>query len=146
MWNRPWDEGTDGPDFDRQRKGGADPDGDAYTDFLVKLNTPPGFAGHTDWHLPELSELQSILVGAGVNANGNANPTGQSENCVAAPCIEPLFAAVGGPTSLSAYWTTSVDVTGRPWPANFEYGAASANHANWLHNKIRAVRAGSCVD
>ena len=53
----------------------AAPDGGVSTDFLVKLNTPPCFAGHCDWRLPrsggqpdwgfpsgEPFELESILL------------------------------------------------------------------------------------
>ncbi|HIF96195.1 MAG TPA: DUF1566 domain-containing protein [Myxococcales bacterium] len=103
-------------------------DGSAFTDFLVKLNTAPGFSGHTPWRLPELSELQSILIGAGVlfdeaalggipaDPTAGTNPTGQATTCNAVePCADPAFAAVGGPIAPSYYWSnvTAVDVERR---------------------------------
>ena len=52
-------------------------DGTAYTVFLADLNTlnsGSGFSFHTDWRLPNISELQSILVGEGVTTVANADP------------------------------------------------------------------------
>ena len=43
-------------------------DGTVTSVFLAQLNTPPGFAGHTDWRLPTQTELFSIM-----NHN-NSNP------------------------------------------------------------------------
>jgi hypothetical protein len=108
-------------------------DGSAFTDFLPRLNgtLPAGsacFAGHCDWDLPELSELQSILIGAGVlfdeaqdggipaDPTAGTNPTGQATTCNAVePCADPAFAAIGGPIAPSYHWTnvTAVDVERR---------------------------------
>jgi hypothetical protein len=37
------------------------PTGTVYTVFLPQLNAGGGFAGHTDWRLPTLAELQGIV-------------------------------------------------------------------------------------
>jgi hypothetical protein len=84
-----------------------DPDGTAFTDFLDDLNTAPCFAGHCDWRLPQIADLQTILIGP------DAAP-GQDANCSAAPCIDPEFAAVGGPTASSDYWSVTEASGGRP--------------------------------
>lgn len=81
--------------------GGALPDGSAFTDFLVRLNgtsddgsaTITGcFAGHCDWRLPTIVELQSI-----VDASQGECVSGSG------PCIDPVF----GPTKADAYWSST---------------------------------------
>jgi hypothetical protein len=124
-----------------------DPNGNAYTDFLARLNgllDPDAvtgcFAGHCDWRLPELSELQTILIGSG------AAP-GQEANCTSASCIDPDFAMVGGPTASSVYWSAS-SVPTNPffgWTAGFINGGAyTGSSLKTSDYSVRAVRAGSC--
>jgi len=135
---------------------GTAADGTAYTVFLADLNTAPGFVGHTDWRLPFISELQSILVGPGVTNSGpvdppdpamGTNPTGQATTCSAAPCIDPDFAAVGGPTASSLYWSASsgAPLPNNAWLAAFTSGFVSINNKT-VAKFVRAVRAGSCVN
>ena len=131
-------------------------DGNAYTDFLESLNTG-SFAGHADWRLPIISELQSILVGSGVTTTSTSvdpadpamgtNPTGQSGVCSSAPCIDPRFAAIGGPAALSGYWSASTFVTSPDiaWFARFTSGTVdNFNGFKTEDGFVRAVRAGSC--
>jgi hypothetical protein len=135
---------------------GTAPDGTAYTVFLPGLNGA-SFAGHTNWRLPFISELQSILVGPGVEFVANADPadpnsglnaTGQATTCTAAPCIDPDFAAIGGPTASSLYWSASSFATNPniAWVAFFNLSVVDnligGNKTN--DDFVRAVRAGSC--
>jgi hypothetical protein len=137
---------------------GTDPDGNAFTDFLARLNGDPSvvaatsgeahgdpafdptvcFAHHCDWHLPAIGELRTILIGP------EAAP-GQATTCSGTPCIDPGFAAVGGPTESSLYWSAST-LAGEPysaWNTSFNSGLVNFN-SKTLDLFVRAVRAGSC--
>lgn len=76
------------------------PDGTAFTDFLVMLDTcvstdavaiTGGFAGHCDWRLPTIVELQTIQV--------------PGYPCGTTHCIDPMF----GPTTAGGYWSSTTD-------------------------------------
>ena len=149
--------------------GGSDPDGVAFTDFLARLNGDPTvveatfpealgdpaadptvcLTHHCDWRLPAIGELRTILIGPG------AAP-GQPSTCGDDPCIDPGFAAVGGPTAASLHWSGStVKAIFRNGPPRIEayvagFGAAESTGEVGIRNKIsrdvavRAVRHGTC--
>ncbi len=136
--------------------GSTAPDGLANTDFLTRLNTN-NFAGHTGWRLPVISELQSIMIGPGVTTVANADPTdpmsgtnvtGQSTTCGSGPCIDPGFAAVGGPTAPHGYWSMSTVASNaaNAWGAMFGEGALDSSGPKATVAPVRAVRAGSCTN
>jgi hypothetical protein len=111
------------------------PDGTVFTDFLAKLNggestdgvTFTGcFAGHCDWRLPTIVELQTILL--------DPDPCGTS------PCIDSVF----GPTVADVYWSATTDATDPPsaWIVYFFDGIVGPNFKG-SDNYVRAVRTGS---
>ena len=124
---------------------GSTPNGNAFTDFLTKLNdssqpatwstdssfsagTQTGgcFADHCDWRLPNIVELQTIVD----CSHGN-------------PCIDPLF----GPTASTNHWSASSQATNSSyaWAANLQSGIASGFYFKPNDQSVRAVRAGSCT-
>ena len=119
---------------------GSAPDGTAFTSFLNTLNggatgvgsctssdgtaaTTAGFAGHCDWRLPTIQELNTIL------------------NCTFFACVDP---AVFGPTQAGFYWS-SLTFAGNPVKAWFMFMSAGSPGINDKTNVnfVRAVRGGS---
>jgi hypothetical protein len=119
----------------------SDPDGTAFVDFLGDLNNcvddgnwPPagvtgGFAGHCDWRLPTIMELQSIVD---LSAPGCGPPTYD-------PCIDPIF----GPTASFYYWSSTADALNpyNAWDVNFTNGNVFYGGKD-LDFYVRAVRGG----
>ena len=111
----------------------ATPDGEAFTDFLGKLNNCTGgtgfniagFAFHCDWRLPTLAELQAIFQGA--------------FPCTTSPCIDPIF----GPTGAGAYWsaTTFNGNSDNAWVADFSNANYNIERKIFAF-RVRAVRGG----
>jgi len=101
------------------------------TRIAVEWGGQCGFAGYTDWRLPEVNldggtaELETILL---------ASCPGGSE-----PCIDPIF----GPTAPNFYWTANT-ILGTGQSArivNFSNGGiVSALKTSSI--RIRAVRTG----
>jgi hypothetical protein len=139
---------------------GTEPDGVVFTDFLARLNgdltvveatageasgDPAAdptvcLAHHCDWHLPAIGELRTILIGP------DAAP-GQPTTCGIFPCIDPGFAAVGGPTKSGFYWSSSTSAVGPTvaWTAAFPPGTGTVGAFLKTDGpNVRAVRAGSC--
>ena len=109
------------------------PDGTAFTDFLVKLNTPPCFAGHCDWRLPSEYGLAAPFPGANELASILLAPY----PC-ASPCIDPIF----GPTA-SIYWSATTVFFDPTLALLVVFDTGTAGNAYKITSEsVRAVRTG----
>jgi len=88
---------------------------------------------------PEVEEFVPADPASGQNA------TGQATTCAAYPCIDPDFAAVGGPTRSGFYWSASTLATDPlgAWGAGFNWGGVWPMYKTSV-GFVRAVRPGSC--
>jgi hypothetical protein len=113
---------------------GIAPDGAAFTVFLAALNagtsrngksTSGCFAGHCDWRLPTIEELQGILL--------------QAYPCSTCPCINEAF----GPTQPYFYRSASVEAENLDyvWGVVFRDAGVGAGPKT-LFSYVRAVRGG----
>jgi hypothetical protein len=128
MWEKKTESGGGGADLADPRNvdnrytwssTGAAPDGTLFTDFLAKMNCEVSsdgtcglaLAGFTDWCIPTIAELRTIL-------------TAESPNCSSTPCIDPIF----GPTAADFYWssTSSAGVPAFVWLVGFNGGDVAA--------------------
>jgi hypothetical protein len=111
----------------------------AFTGHVVVLNFT-NFAGHRDWRLPNVRELESIvnyqtytpIVSSAFNTN----------------CAPGCSATTCSCTALGNYWssTSSVSSPARAWFVSFRYGtvdAFSPSGSKSAANFMRAVRGGS---
>lgn len=110
--------------------GGTLPDGSAFTDFLERVNgtlcsAPDCIAlgGHTDWQLPTIAELQTII-----------DPTCKSGG----PCLDKVFGPVG---IFTGFWssTTNADNPRYAWGVGFLYGDVGGSFKS-SPAYVRAVR------
>jgi hypothetical protein len=103
--------------------GSAADDGTVFTEFLATLNTPPCFANHCDWRLPNVKELQSLVDYT------QSNPA--------------ISSSVPGATQSLFYWSaTTAPDPGGAWSVLFNFGYVSPVSKIGF-GYVRAVRSGS---
>jgi Protein of unknown function (DUF1566)/Collagen triple helix repeat (20 copies) len=115
--------------------GDNNPDGSLYTTFLATLNsdasasgTSTCFANHCDWRIPNIVELQSILLAP--------------DPCNFTACFDPAFR----PMQFDVYWSSSsmgINPSGGAWNVNFfDGGVGIFGDSKILAHYARAVRSG----
>ena len=90
-------------------------------------NTQGGLAGYSYWRIPNIVELQTILL--------------EPDPCGTDPCIDPIF----GPTASSYYGssTSAADVPFRAWAVYFDDGSVPVpGNLKFIPVHVRAVRGG----
>ncbi len=77
----------------------------AFAMHIAGLNTAPCFAGHCDWRLPNVKELQSIVNYQFVN------PT--VSDAFKTPCVAGDTVLTGSCTAASSYWSSTTFASAR---------------------------------
>lgn len=136
MWEKKDDSGGihDWENRESWSASGETLDGTVVTTLLAGLNGGSGFAGHTDWRLPNRLELESILH------LGVSGPSAYSEFDVG--CTPGCTVTTCSCTRASSYWTsTTYTDPATAWDVNFLDGDANANFKT-DDFYVRAVRSG----
>ncbi len=110
----------------------------AFAVKIATLNAGGGFAGHTDWRLPNMKELQSIVDYQIAYPGPTVNPVFNTG------CVPSATVLTGSCTLSNYYWSSSsyVFTPHNAWIVYFDSGNVNANYKT-LYYYVRAVRGGS---
>lgn len=110
-------------------------DGTMITAFLSTLNAGSGFAGYTDWRIPNRNELLS-LTNLGAIAPSTFRP--EFDDACMAGCTVSTCSC----TNPGVYWSSSPRSEHLAWYVDFEYGF-SVYFSKTNGASVRAVRGGA---
>ncbi|HEY2773719.1 MAG TPA: DUF1566 domain-containing protein [Candidatus Binatia bacterium] len=114
---------------------GTDMDGTLATDFLAGINAGGGFAGHTDWRIPNVVELETIKnFGDGFNASTFAEfDSDCAASCTVADC---------SCTRLDSYWSSTTHANNpiEGWIVGFNGPGTDPAGKIGSFKPVRAVR------
>jgi hypothetical protein len=113
---------------------------DAFNVKIAAMNSLGGFAGHTDWRLPNLTELLSL---ADYGSEGPAIDPVFNKGCTPG-CAQTACSC----TFNGFYWSSTTRVLGnsivsQAWLVSFGEGAVSVHDKSPDTFVVRAVRGGS---
>ena len=141
MWEKKGNAGglhgiDDGATFTWSSSGSTGPNGTVFN-FIAALNAG-NFAGHRDWRLPTLEELQTIVSTSGTTPGRPVVPPAFDKDCLPGCNFTQCSC-----TKALNHWTLTIDVTNnqRAWYVLFNTGQ-SGTGLKTLAFWARAVRGG----
>ena len=111
-------------------------DGTITSTFLATLNSGSGFAGHTDWRIPNLNELLTLVE--------YQNQIPAVDSVFNTNCVPSCTVTTCSCTQPNTYWSSTTHA-GPPeyaWSVDFYYGLASFDFKSSNLHVVRAVRGG----
>ena len=137
MWAKKSDDGTihDKDNTYAWSTSGSLADGPAFTTYLATLNAGGGFAGHTDWRLPNEFELFTLQnFGTSNPSVSAAFDTACGGGCTVLTC--------SCTSALVGYWSSTSNASngGFAWVVGFSQGHVTFGQKIVASSTVRAVR------
>jgi hypothetical protein len=110
--------------------------------WLTALNAA-GFAGHSDWRIPTVEEVQSVVLYTGVSPP--IDPAFEGAMCnTGTMCTDITLPKCSCTNTLLAYWSATISAppSAFPWEIKFDRGFVDAKTGFVAGNFVRAVRGG----